>query len=127
VIGLALGAPFIWLLGNADSRVVAFVALSLFGFFRGIYDSNLFASLYEVIRPASRATATGLMLAVAFFVGGAAPVAIGRMGEQFGLGPALGFTSGLYAVAAVAIALAAHFFLRPESARLAGPVENRHS
>src|ERR1035438_7595935 len=49
--GLALGAPFVFLVGRADSSTVVFVSLGLFGLFRGLYDSNLFASLYEVIRP----------------------------------------------------------------------------
>lgn len=66
VAGLLLGVPFIFLLGWSEATWVVFASLGLFGICRGLYDSNLFASLYEVVRPEARATATGIMIAVAF-------------------------------------------------------------
>lgn len=113
--GLLFGAPFIYLLGMSSERTVVFAALTLFGVFRGFYDSNLFTSLYEVIRPASRATATGLMLAVAFFGGGFAPVITGWLGKQFTLGAALAATSVCYLFSAAMIAVAALVFFRNDA------------
>jgi sugar phosphate permease len=121
VAGLIAGAPFIYLLGAAAEPWLAFAALLVFGLFRGIYDSNLFASLYEVIRPQARATATGLMLAIAFFGGGFAPVLIGRLGERLGLSVALSATSLCYVAGAAAIALAAAVFFPKDAAKATRP------
>ncbi|MEK7406088.1 MAG: MFS transporter, partial [Acidobacteriota bacterium] len=48
-VGLLCSSPFIYWIGRSDSSAAVFVALGVFGVFRGLYDSNLFASLYEVI------------------------------------------------------------------------------
>lgn len=116
--GLLLGAPFIFLLGWSADTAVVYAALGLFGVFRGFYDSNLFASLYEVVRPEGRATATGLMLCVAFLAGGAAPVVVGRLGQQFSLGAALASTSIFYVAAAAIILVDCALWFRRDSARM---------
>lgn len=116
--GLFLGAPFIFLLGWSDSQPAVFAALALFGFFRGLYDSNLLASLFEVVRPQARATATGIMLATAFLGGGFAPVVTGWLGEQMSLGWALSATSLCYLVSGAFILLDCVFFFRRDAARM---------
>lgn len=116
--GLALGAPFIFLLGWANSSVVVFASLGLFGLCRGLYDSNLFASLYEVIRPEARATATGLMLAVAFLGGGSAALAVGWLSQRIGLDSALASTSVFYVLAAAVLAVTCLFWFRRDAARM---------
>jgi MFS family permease len=92
-IGLALGAPFIWLLGASPTLAVVYAGLAGFGFFRGIYDSNLFAALFDVVPPRYRSSATGLMLAFAFIVGATAPALLGY------LKPRIGLSTGLSALA----------------------------
>lgn len=104
-------------------RFFVFTALTIFGVFRGFYDSNLFPSLYEVIRPASRATATGLMLAVAFLGGGFAPVIIGWLGKRLTLGTALASTSVCYLLAAAAIGVATAMFFRADARKASGEAE----
>jgi predicted MFS family arabinose efflux permease len=116
--GLALGAPFVFALGWSNSTALVFTALGLFGFFRGLYDSNLFATLFEVIRPEARATATGSMLAVAFLGGGSSALAVGWFSERIGLGPALASTSVFYVVSAVIMAAVCVFSFRPDMARM---------
>ena len=116
--GLFLGAPFIFLLGWSDSETLVFASLGLFGVFRGFYDSNLLPSLYEVIRPQSRATATGVIIAAAFAGGGFAPVVIGRLGGRLSLGLALGSTSICYLGAGALILLDCLFFFRRDAARM---------
>ncbi len=118
VAGLLLGAPFIFLLGWSDTRWVVFAALGLFGVFRGFYDSNLFTSLYEVIRPSSRATATGIMLAFAFLGGGFAPVFTGWLGERTGLGFALSLTSFCYAASGLLILAACLLTFRKDCKKI---------
>ncbi len=115
--GLLLGAPFIFLLGWSTSGLVVYASLGLFGLFRGLYDSNLFASLYEVVPPAARATATGIMLAVAFFGGGSAPIVVGWLSRGLGLGPALSLTSCCYVFCGLTTLLACRFCFGHDAAR----------
>lgn len=84
-LGLLLGAPFIWLMGASSNLTMVYVALAAFGFFRGIYDSNLFAALFDVIPPKYRSSATGLMLCCAFTVGATSPVLLGYVKQHISL------------------------------------------
>jgi len=115
VIGLFGGAPFIFLLGGSESVVVVYASLGLFGIFRGLYDSNLFAALYEVIPPESRATATGTMLCGAWFGGGLAPLLIGFFIRRLTLGTALASTSVFYVVSGALILMACLFWFRRDA------------
>jgi len=85
IFGLLAASPFIAVLAFSDNLLWVYVAMGLFGFFRGIYDSNLFAALFDVIEPRYRATATGLMLACAFTTGSFASVILGWMKGVYGL------------------------------------------
>ncbi|WP_321475053.1 MFS transporter [uncultured Paludibaculum sp.] len=117
-VGLFLGAPFIFMAGQASTPVLVFAALALFGFFRGVYDSNLFASPFEVVRPDARATATGLMLAVGFCGGGAGPLLAGRLSQSYGLGAGLSATSIFYVVGGALLLIDCLFFFRRGAHRM---------
>lgn len=110
-LGLALGAPFIWLLGSGSSLTIVYVALAGFGLFRGLYDSNLFAALFDVIPVRYRSTATGLMLSAAFTVGATSPILLGYVKQRINLATGLSALACGYALAALAIfvALWRHF------------------
>jgi hypothetical protein len=88
--------------------------LGLFGFFRGIYDSNLFASLFAVIKPQYRASATGLMLSFAFLVGAFSPTVLGVLKTNFGLSFALASLSFFYVLGAAIILVACALFFRKD-------------
>lgn len=105
-IGLFLGAPFIFLMGTTNHLVLCYVGLAGFGLFRGIYDSNLYAALFDVIEPRYRASAVGLMLFVVFFVSAFAPVALGWAKSTIGLTAGLASLSLAYFVAGLTILLA---------------------
>ena len=49
IIGLALGVPFIVWMAYAPSPMTCGIAMAIFGVFRGVYDSNLMASLFDII------------------------------------------------------------------------------
>lgn len=123
IFGLSLAAPFIYLTGASADRLLVFASLGLFGVFRGFYDSNLLASPYEVIRPQARATATGLMLAAAFLLGGVSPMLTGWLSQKLSLGPALSVTSGFYLAAAALLAADALLFFRKGAMRLKTAME----
>ncbi len=96
IAGLLLGAPFIYWIAIAGSPVWCYVAMGLFGFFRGIYDSNLFAALFDVIEPRYRASSMGIMLAFAFIIGALAPVVLGWLKTVAGLEAGLMLLSALF-------------------------------
>ena len=50
---------------------------------KGIYDANIFASLFDVIPPKDRGTAAGLMNTVGWTGGFLAPWAVGKASKQF--------------------------------------------
>lgn len=83
--GLALAAPFLWLMGSADSLSFSCIGLAGFGLFTGIYDSNQIACLFDVITPRFRSSSVGMMVSFGFAVGAFAPVLLGWLKETHGL------------------------------------------
>jgi len=112
--GLLLGAPFIFLLGIGNTPFAIYIALALFGLFRGIYDSNIFAALYDVIEPKVRSTATGLMLMFAFVTGASAPYILGKIKPLLGLAWGLSALSAVYVFSAICIFIAVRFFYKKD-------------
>ena len=126
-IALLLGAPFIFLLGWSNSFPMVVVALTLFGVFRGFYDSNTYPALYHVIRPDARATATGMFLSAGFLGGGFAPVLVGLIVEKthLGLGRAIACMSLCYLVSGSQIMLACGAFFQRDRARMEGTLDTK--
>ena len=89
------------------------LALTVWGFFKGLYDANIWASLFDVVPPEMRGKAVGMMNMMGWLAGGgSAPVAIGWVAESTGLGVAIGMTSVVYLLAA-ALLFAAAFVTAP--------------
>jgi MFS family permease len=109
-LGLLLGAPFIWLMGTSSNLTMVYVALAGFGFFRGIYDSNLFAALFDVIPSRYRSSATGLMLSCAFTVGATSPVLLGYVKQHVNLSIGLSSLAFVYLFGAALIFAAVKLF-----------------
>ena len=78
-IGLLCGAPFLLAVGLASNLWVACAAMSVYGIFRGVYDSNIYAAMFDVIDPKLRASSVGILTAFAFIVGCLAPVYLGAV------------------------------------------------
>jgi len=114
ILGLALGAPFIWWMAHANTLVGCCVAMALFGVFRGVYDSNLFASLFDVIKPRYHASAGGIMLCCAFIFGSSSSTVLGWMKEQFGMQTGLASLAGFYLTGALVILVARLRFLKKD-------------
>jgi MFS family permease len=98
--GLLAGVPFLFLTGWTRSIPVLVAAMIGFGYCKGIYDSNIWASLHDVVRPECRATAVGIMNSLGWLGGGIAPLAIAAASERFGMGVCLSATSLVYAMVA---------------------------
>ncbi len=110
IIGLLLGAPFILWIGMTSNLYLCYIAMGLYGFFRGIYDSNLFAALFDVIEPRYRASSMGIMLAFAFIIGALAPLILGFIKTIAGLEAGFTLLSGAYLLGALLIYLGLKFF-----------------
>jgi MFS family permease len=95
-IALIAASPFV--IAAAAAETVPIVALTLVGvgFCKGVYDASIFASLFDVVRPAIRGTAAGLMNTVGWTGGALAPLVIGWLSEKSGLGVAVGATAPVY-------------------------------
>ncbi len=105
-LGLFAAAPFVFLAGSAPTLGVVIVALLGAGLCKGIYDANIFASLYDVVPAQDRGTAAGLMNTVGWTGGFLAPWAVGKASETFGLGGAIASTAAVYLLVALLAAIA---------------------
>jgi MFS family permease len=113
LMGVLAGAPFVFLCGQTRSVPILILALSAWGFFKGLYDANIFASAFDVVRPEARGAIAGFMNLVGWLGGGAtAPLVIGYIAEQDGLGFAISSAALVYVVAGLLLLLAAATVMR---------------
>ena len=111
-VALFLGAPMLVWFGFAPNLISTWVAVAAYGVFRGFFEVNTHASLFDVVAPRYRSTAVGLMTMLAFFLGALAPVLMGYLYDAKGLrGFEVGFAiiGGVYAVGG-ALMLISFFF-----------------
>jgi MFS family permease len=78
-LGLIVGAYFVFAVGSTKDWSVLFVVMTVFGLCKGVYDANIFASLFDVVEPRARATAAGLMNSVGWGGGALGPLYVGWM------------------------------------------------
>ena len=95
-LGLVAGVPFLFLTGWTLSAALLVVAMTGFGFFKGLYDANIWASLYDVVAPQRRATALGFMNSIGWLGGGFAPLAIAAASRQWGMSACISATGAIY-------------------------------
>lgn len=112
IVGLLCGAPFIYLMANTPSQTLCCVAMAAFGLCRGVYDSNLFASLFDVVAPRYRASASGLMLCFAFIIGSSAPAVLGWIRDEFGMNYGIASLSGFYLAGGLIILVGRNLFFK---------------
>ncbi len=105
-VGLFLAVPFVLLAGWATSIPFLIIGLVGAGICKGIYDSNIFAALFDVIPAADRGTASGLMNTVGWGGAALAPTVVGFAAQRFGLGATIACTAAVYLLAGVLAALA---------------------
>jgi MFS family permease len=83
-LGLAVGAAFVFLVGNTESKSTLLVAMTIFGACKGFYDSGIFASVYDAIEPRARGSAAGLMNTVGWLGGALGPLYVGYFSQYGG-------------------------------------------
>ena len=119
-VALLCGAPALLWIGLASSFASLLVAASAYGVFRGFFEVNTHASLFDVVAPDHRSTAVGLLNMIAFFFGGLSGVAMGALSQRWGVrGFEIGFGIMAAAYALGAALMAFSFFFTFNKNRVA--------
>ncbi len=107
-LGLIAGAPFVFWAGNSPTVALLVAVLIGAGLCKGIYDANIFASLFDVVAPEDRGTAAGLMNSVGWAGGFLAPPAVGFASVHYGLSVAIASTAAIYLLVGILALVAAY-------------------
>lgn len=106
-LGLFCGVPFLFLSGWTTALAAVLATLVGFGLFKGVYESNLWAALYDVIPIARRGTALGIMNSLGWLGGAFAQIAVGWASDRYGMNICLSATAVVYLAIAIAMSLGA--------------------
>jgi MFS family permease len=109
-IALLAGAPFLYWIGRSESPAAVYLALGCFGVCRGIYDSNMFASVFEVVEPRYHASGAALFICFGFTMGALSPLALGAAKATIGLAGGLSALSVVYLLAGAALLMTARLY-----------------
>jgi MFS family permease len=113
-IGLLCGVPFLFLTGWTRSVPVLIIAMAGFGYFKGMYDANIFAGLYDVVNVRYRGTAAGILNSMGWLGGGFAPVCIALAAARYGMSICISATAAIYLLVGLTL-LAARAAIRKVS------------
>jgi len=120
--GLLSGAAFVFFVGATAYVSTLLVTMVCFGFCKGLYDSNIFASLYDTVEPRARSTAAGFMNAIGWAGGALGPVAVGYFAthgkygsEVANMSHAISWAAGVYVVAGLILVIASLSMVRTSS------------
>ncbi|GGA53660.1 hypothetical protein GCM10011507_00990 [Edaphobacter acidisoli] len=95
-LGLFCGVPFLFLTGWSRSLVLLITAMIGFGYFKGLYDANIFASLYDVVPIERRGASAGILNSLGWLGGGFAPVIIALGAAHYGMSASISTTAVVY-------------------------------
>ena len=110
VAGLALCVPGLLVSAFAPAAVLCIAGSALFGFATGVYDSNIYASLFEVVKPRYRAAAVGVFGCGGSVIGASGPAVLGWMNAHFSMSAGIASLSAFALMGAVVILAARVFF-----------------
>jgi MFS family permease len=100
-IGLALAGALLLPLRLTTSAVAVAAVLFASGAGKGLFDGCIYAAMHDVVPPAARATAVGLMTLVGFCGAGLSPIAVAQVSGWIGMASAMTSLAFLYLAAAV--------------------------
>lgn len=94
--GLIGGVPFLFLTGWSHA-VPAFILATIgFGYFKGLYDANIFAGLYDVVPIERRGVAAGVLNSLGWLGAGFAPIIIALGSSRYGMSICISATATIY-------------------------------
>ena len=112
IVALLAGAPCLYLIGESTSVSIMLMMTAAYGIFRGFFEVNTHASVFDVVPPRHRATVVGCMIMCAFFFGGFSGVLMGKLSDLYGVrGFEIGFLimAASYVVAALLMMISFFF------------------
>ena len=112
--GLVLCVPGLLLSAFAPTAALCIAGTALFGFATGVYDSNIYASLFEVVKPRYRAAAVGVFGCGGSVIGASGPAVLGWMNEHFSMSTGIASLSAFALAGAVVIAVARFAFFEKD-------------
>ena len=108
--GLVLCVPGLLLSAFAPTASLCIAGTALFGFATGVYDSNIYASLFEVVKPRYRSAAVGVFGCGGCVIGASGPAVLGWMNSHFPMSTGIASLSAFALAGAAAIGVARIFF-----------------
>lgn len=112
IAALVSGVPLFAVFGFAPSVGVCFAMLVGWGIVRGLFQSNTFTSIFDVVPAENRASAVGFVNVLAYIIGSFAPVLFGFISHRWGVkGFEVGFAS-LGALLVIAAAMMAFSYFK---------------
>lgn len=122
-VAVLCAAPFVHLVGTTTDKTILIGGLICWGLFKGLYDANIFASAYDVVRAEARGTTAGFMNCLGWLVGGGtAPIVMGYIADRHGLSYAFSLVSLVYILACLLLVIGIVFFVRKDAARMAAQI-----
>ena len=110
IAGLALCVPGLLVAAFAPTAALCIAGTALFGFATGVYDSNIYASLFEVVKPRYRAAAVGVFGCGGSVIGASGPAVLGWTNSHFSMNAGIASLSAFALAGAVVICVARIFF-----------------
>ncbi len=118
-LGALAGAPCIFFCGWTRSLGSLAVAMTLFGLFKGVYDSNIWAALFDVVPVSRRGTVVGWMNMVGWLGGALGVFGVGAAVQRgVSMSAAIASTATLYLGVSALLLAAAIFFAPADVKRL---------
>jgi sugar phosphate permease len=106
-VGLLGGVPFLFFTGHSIRVGALFVSMTCFGLFKGLYDANIWASLYDFVPIEQGGLATGLMNSLGWVGAGFAPIAVAAAGAHYSLSVCISMTAAIYLILALPMGMLA--------------------
>jgi MFS family permease len=117
-LGLFLGIPCLFFTGWVASVPAVVLGMIGFGYCKGIYDANIFASLYDVVAVRQRGIAAGMLNSLGWLGGGFAPIVIALAAAKYGMGASISGTAVVYCISGLLMLLATRRTILAPSKRL---------
>lgn len=125
-VAVLCGAPFAVLVGQTQSMKSVVSGLIVWGLFKGLYDANIFASVFDVIPPEARGTAAGFMNMIGWLGGGGtAPLLIGYVAQRKSLSLAISLAALVYVAAGLLLVTGILAFVKCDAARMESQMQSR--
>ena len=109
ILSMLCGVPCLIAIGLVPSAVAMVAMTAAYGVFRGFFEVNTHATLFDVIPPQYRSTSVGIFTVFAFLFGGLSGIVMGALSQKYGVrGFEIGFVmmGGAYLLGAAAMVVA---------------------